>query len=51
MRAAAAASGGSIEIQLAQGARVSAAWPAARAAANHAIDSAGATDRSGMPAR
>jgi glucose-6-phosphate-specific signal transduction histidine kinase len=51
IRAAAAASGGSIEIALSEGARVSAAWPAWRTAANHATDAAGAADRSGMPAR
>jgi signal transduction histidine kinase len=46
MRAAAAASGGSIDIELAQGGRVSASWPSARAAANHAIRAADPADRS-----
>jgi signal transduction histidine kinase len=49
--APAAASGGSIEVELGKGARVSAAWPAWRAAAKHVMDVAAAADRSGLPAR
>jgi len=46
MRAAAVGSGGSIDIELAQGGRVSASWPSGRAAANHAMRAADPADRS-----
>jgi signal transduction histidine kinase len=53
MRAAAASTGGSMEISAepGHGTRVIVTWPISRAASNHATGAEDATDRSGTPAR
>ena len=51
MRSAAAASGGTISVDLERGGRVAVAWLVSRAAANHAIATARAADRSSAQSR